>query len=193
MTRKAPPDWNALPQRANESPVMRWIAIALLATAPSAVRADYVRDEVYVHLRAGPGLEYKILKVLKSGDSVTRLSETDEWVQAQTAEGQSGWLPTGYLSAEPPPSIALPQVQAQLAQAQGRIEELDGKLASQGQAISELEALRQRNAELEHENARLSVASGWKSMATGAGIILLGALIGLLIPRGGMSRGRLKL
>jgi SH3 domain protein len=164
-----------------------------LALAPLAARADYVRDEVYVHLRAGPGLQYKILKMLKSGDAVKRLAETDEWIQAQTPEGQTGWLPTGYLSAEPPPSVALPQVQAQLAQAQARGEELDKKLADQGQAIAELDALRQRNSELENENARLSVAATWKNMATGVGIMLLGALIGLVIPRGGVSRTRLKL
>jgi SH3 domain protein len=165
----------------------------LLALAPFAARADYVRDEVYVHLRAGPGLEYKILKMLKSGESVARLSETDEWIQARTSEGQTGWLPADYVSAEPPASVALPQVQAQLTQAQGRIEELDKKLASQGQSLGELDSLRQRSSELEAENARLSVAATWKNMATGVAIMLLGALIGLVIPRGGANRGRLKL
>jgi SH3 domain protein len=165
-----------------------------LALAPPAARADYVRDEVYVHLRAGPGLQYKILKMLKSGDSVTRLSETDEWIQAQTGEGDVGWMPTGYLSAEPPPSVAMPQVQAQLAQAQARIDELEKKIAAQGQAMDELQALRERSSALESDNARLSVAATWKNMATGVGILLLGALIGLVIPRGGnVSRTRLKL
>lgn len=171
----------------------RMVLPLVLALAPLAARADYVRDEVYVHLRAGPGLQYKILKLLKSGEVVARLSETDEWIQARTSEGQTGWLPADYVSAEAPASVALPQVQAQLAQAQGRIEELDRKLASQGQAIGELESLRQRSSELEAENARLSVAATWKNMATGVAIMLLGALIGLVIPRGGVSRTRLKL
>jgi SH3 domain protein len=173
---------------------MKGNALALLlALVPLAARADYIRDEVFVHLRAGPGLEYKILKMLKSGDTVKRLSETDEWIQAQIPEGQTGWLPTGYLSVEPPPSIALPQVQAQLAQTQARVEELEKKLASQGQAMGELDSLRQRSTELESENARLSVSSTWKNMATGVAILLLGALVGLVIPRGGASRTRLKL
>ena len=173
---------------------MKRIALSLvLALVPLAAEADYVRDEVVVYLRAGPGLEYKILKALKSGDVVKRLSETDEWIQAQTSEGQTGWLPTGYLSAEPPPSVALPQVQAQLSQAHGRIDELEKKLASQGQAMGELDSLRQRSSELENENARLSVSSTWKNMATGVAILLLGALVGLVIPRGGVSRTRLKL
>lgn len=173
---------------------MKRIALSLLlALIPLAAGADYVRDEVVVYLRAGPGLEYKILKALKSGDVVKRLSETDEWIQAQTSEGQTGWLPTGYLSAEPPPSVALPQVQAQLSQAQGRIDELEKKLASQGQAMGELDSLRQRSSELENENARLSVSATWKNMATGVAILLLGALVGLVIPRGGVNRTRLKL
>jgi SH3 domain protein len=165
-----------------------------LALAPLAARADYVRDEVFVHLRAGPGLEYKILKLLKSGDAVTKLSETDDWIQTQTGEGQTGWIPSGYLSAEPPPSVALPKVKEQLAQAETRIDELETKVASQGQALDELDSLRQRSSELESENARLSVSSTWKNMATGVAILLLGALIGLVIPRGGVSsRTRLKL
>jgi SH3 domain protein len=173
---------------------MKRIALSLLLSlAPLAAGADYIRDEVVVYLRAGAGLEYKILKALKSGDVVKRLSETDEWIQVQTSEGQTGWLPTGYLSAEPPPSIALPQVQTQLSQAQGRIDELEKKLASQGQAMGELDSLRQRSSELANENARLSVAATWKNMATGVAILLLGALVGLVIPRGGVSRTRLKL
>jgi SH3 domain protein len=170
------------------------LAIAL-AAFPLAARADYVKDEVYVHMRAGPGLQYKILKTLKSGDQAKRLAETDEWIQVQlsNAEASVGWVPTGYLMEQAPASIALPQVQAELEQARGKLAELDKKLAEQGAAIGEIEALRKRSSDLEHENARLSAAATWKNMATGVGIMLLGALIGLVIPRGGVSRTRLKL
>jgi SH3 domain protein len=172
------------------------ILIALaLAAVPLAARADWVKDEVYVHLRAGPGLQYKILKTLKSGDEARKLAETDEWIQVQLSQGEggTGWIPTGYLLAQPPASLALPKAQAELEQARAKIEELDAQIAKQGEAIAEVESLRKRNSDLEHENARLSAAATWKNMATGVGIMLLGALIGLVIPRGGVSRTRLKL
>lgn len=170
------------------------IAIAL-AMFPLAARADYVKDEVYVHLRAGPGLQYKILKTLKSGDLAKRLAETDQWIQVQISDKESpvGWIPTGYLMEQAPASIALPQVQAQLDEANSKLAELDKKLAEQAAAIAEVETLRKRSSELESENARLGAASRWKDMATGVGIMLVGALIGLVIPRGGVSRTRLKL
>jgi SH3 domain protein len=170
------------------------IAIALAAT-PLAARGDFIKDEVYVHLRAGPGLQYKILKTLKSGDEARKLAETDEWIQVQLTGGEaaSGWIPTGYLMAQAPASIALPKLQVEIEQARAKIEELNAQIAKQAEAIADIEALRKRSSELENENARLSAAATWKNMATGVGIMLLGALIGLVIPRGGVSRTRLKL
>jgi len=170
------------------------IAIAL-AVLPFTAAADYVKDEVYVHLRAGPGLQYKILKTLKSGDEARRIAESEEWVQIQLSlEGSPvGWIPTGYLMEEAPASIALPKLKAELEQARARLTESDEKLAQQAAAIAEIDSLRKRSSDLEQENARLSAATTWKNMATGVGIMLLGALIGLVIPRGGVSRTRLKL
>jgi SH3 domain protein len=167
--------------------------VLVLLLVPRASWADYIRDKVHVHLRAGPSLEYRILKMLESGDALARLSESEDWIQVRTDDGETGWIPDGYLVSEAPASVALPQVQAQLSQAQARIGELDAKLASQQKLLDESEGLRKRNAELEDENARIGAASTWKSLATGAAIILVGALIGMLIPRGGVSRTRLKL
>jgi SH3 domain protein len=169
------------------------VLVALLAAAAPAAAGEYIRDELRVNMRAGPGLQYKILKMLSSGEEVTRLASNEEWVQVRTSGGKVGWLPLGYLSKTPPPSVALPEVQAKLTQAQTRIEELDSKLATQTSAITELDELRRRNEELEVENQRLSFSATWKNLATGAAIIALGALIGLSIPRGGASRSRLKL
>ncbi len=167
------------------------LAAALLLAAPAA--ADFISDQLNLDMRAGPGLQFKILRFLKSGDAVTRLSRDGDWSRIRTSEGKVGWVLSSFITSEPPASIVLPEVQARLEQSRSRIDELDRKLAEQTQAIAELEKLRERNEQLETENQRLSFSSTWKAMATGATIIAIGAIIGLAIPRGGGARSRLKL
>ena len=54
-------------------------------------------------------------------------------------------------------------------------------------------ALRERNRVLEDDAARAAATARWKSLTAGAGIVLVGILIGLIAPRGGGTRSRLKL
>ncbi len=57
-----------------------------------------------------------------------------------------------------------------------------------------LESLRSENEILTAENTKLAWSSTWKNLASGALIVLVGIVIGLVIPRGGSaSRSRLKL
>ncbi len=181
--------------------MIRLLALALLLCGVSlpgraAAQREYIRDEIRVNMRAGPGLQYKILKVMTSGDVVRRLGSTDDWIEVATAEGGQGWVPSGYVSAEVPPSVSLPQVTTRLVHSEARVRELEARLATQTGSLSELEALRASAEELEIENAELRWSTGWRSMATGAVVVLVGILIGIVIPRGGSgTRGarRIKL
>lgn len=171
------------------------LAAALLAAAAGPASAQqYIRDEIRVNMRAGPGLQFKILRTLVSGEAVTQLGTQEDWIRIRMADGDEGWVPGGYVVEEAPASVALPSMQAKLASTRARIEELDRQLAGQTEAITELDTLRERNDYLEVENSRLSFSSTWKNMATGAGVVLAGILIGFMIPRGtGASRSKLKL
>ena len=178
----------------------RPLALALLLALVSlpggaAAQRQYIRDEIRVNMRAGPGLQYKILQVMTSGDVVRRLGQRDDWVEVATADGRQGWVPGGYVSAEVPPSVSLPKVQTRLTHSEARVRELEAKLATQTEAVTELESLRASNEALETENAELRWSTGWRSMATGAVVVLTGILIGVVIPRGSGARGgrRIKL
>jgi uncharacterized protein YgiM (DUF1202 family) len=48
------------------------MVLALGATAPAWAGGMYVRDELRINMRAGPGLEYRIVKLLKSGTTSIR-------------------------------------------------------------------------------------------------------------------------
>jgi uncharacterized protein YgiM (DUF1202 family) len=166
-----------------------WFCLLLGA---SRARADYVGGDVRVYLRAGPGLEFRILKILGMGTPAQKLSGEGEWVQVRV-EGLDGWIPSANLSAEEPPNVALPKVREKLVAAEARTTELEQKLTQQTAQLEELASLKERNRVLEDDAARASTTARWKSLATGSGITLIGILIGLLAPRGSGQRSRLKL
>ncbi len=170
------------------------IAGFLLALVPSVpASADYVRDELHINMRTGPGNQYRILRVLVSGEQVSRLGENDGWVNVRSADGQEGWVPDGYVIPNAPASVALPRVEAKLTQTQAKIEELQAKLATQIEAITELDDLRARNEQLETENMQLVGSAFWKTLGMGALIALGGLIVGAMWPRGGGRSKRIKL
>jgi SH3 domain protein len=171
-----------------------WRAIVMLlalgATAPAWAGGMYVRDELRINMRAGPGLEYRIVKLLKSGDRVDQTETKEDWALVKAPEGEEGWVPIGYLQAEAPPSIALPGVQTRLKEARALVGDLEKRLGEQGNLALEAEALQLRVKTLEAKNARLTEASRWQELTAGGAIVLIGILIGALIPRGGRQRTR---
>jgi hypothetical protein len=185
--------WKARRSRARDQHVRarRILATLILVLAPAlAAAADYVRDEIRINMRTGAGNQFRIVKVLTSGDAVTRISESDGWINVKTPAGEEGWVPVGYLTAEAPASVTLPRVEARLAQAQAQIETLQQKLSTQAEAVAELDTLRSRNLELENENIALGGSDRWKTLGMGALIVLVGLGIGASWRSGGASRTR---
>ncbi|MFI5314891.1 MAG: TIGR04211 family SH3 domain-containing protein [Myxococcota bacterium] len=158
----------------------------------ASARADYIGGEVRVNLRAGPGLEFRILKILAAGATAQKLSAEGDWIQVRTSDLE-GWIPAGNLSNEEPPNVALPRAREKLAAADAHVTELEQKLAQQTSQLEELASLRERNRVLEDDASRANSTARWKTLATGAAITLVGILVGLLAPRGSGQRSRLKL
>jgi SH3 domain protein len=155
-------------------------------------RADYIGGELRVFLRAGPGNEFRILKVLTTGTPAQKLGVQEDWIHVR-ANDVEGWIPDGNLSSEEPPATALPRVKEKLTSAEAKLAELDQKLTAQTAELEQLAALKERNRVLEDDAARADQTARWKSIATGSVITLVGILIGLVAPRGGGTRSRLKL
>ena len=164
--------------------------VAPAASVEAARR--YVRDEIRINMRAGPGNQYKILKVLTSGDMVDQVGGVEGWHNVSLADGEQGWVPGGYLVAEPPASVAVPRLQADLDKANAKIGELEQKLETQAEAIKEVEDLRSENQKLETDFITLSNSSWARAIGTGGLIAFIGIVVGAAWPRGGKSR-RLKL
>lgn len=165
----------------------------LWLASPAMATPLFVRDEVRINLRAGPGEQYRIIRVLKSGDELAQVAVLGDWVQVKGRDGREGYVPTAYVTDEVPASRLLPELRNKYDEAQKEISTLRVELTGQTQQVAEVQSLRQRNRVLETENAQLTGASSARQLAMGALIVATGVLIGIFWPRGSGARTRIKL
>ncbi|MBF0283206.1 MAG: TIGR04211 family SH3 domain-containing protein [Magnetococcales bacterium] len=91
------------------SPLPRWKAALLVSGAlfiAGAAWAEnrFVSENCTITLRRGQGLDFKIIRELKTGTPLTVLEKAGSgWTRVQTADGTDGWLLDRYLGDEPPP------------------------------------------------------------------------------------------
>ncbi len=126
----------------------------LLALAAGAAQAEprYVSDELRVSVRAGQGDDFRIVAVLPSGSEVETLESSGDWTRVRTPEGETGWMRTQYLQAEPIAADRLAEVEAELESVRARVEELETALR---RARRDAESAQERVAELESRNETL--------------------------------------
>jgi len=107
--------------------------------------ALYVTDQLEITLRSGPGLDFKILRMLPSGLELTQIEEREGWTRVRTPPGDEGWVVSRYLTNEPPKG---PRLEAALRD----LEKLRTDAAAQKK---ELEAVRGERDRLAAEARRL--------------------------------------
>ena len=65
----------------------------------------YVSDNLEASLRNGPGTQYRIIAVVRSGDAVEILEERDGWSHVRSVDGtrqRQGWILSRYLMEREP-------------------------------------------------------------------------------------------
>ncbi|NVK36744.1 MAG: TIGR04211 family SH3 domain-containing protein [Gammaproteobacteria bacterium] len=79
------------------------LILTLLVIYPAVAEKRYISDELWINLRSGPGNDYKILKILKSGTHLQFIEEDEEakFTKVITDKGLEGWVPTRFLQEEP--------------------------------------------------------------------------------------------
>ena len=192
---------------------MRFSALAVLLLLPLLVVAETRFVEVEVTLRRGPGTDFGISQMVRSGSPVEVL-ETNRaagWTRVRLGTGTTGWMLTRYL-------IENPASMQELVAAQRRIEELTAlnrevggernRLMNESDKLAEelaklrdlssdtialestknrLEASVTRQEQevslLKEENRLLgaNVKRDW--FLAGGGVLFIGLLLGLVLPR----------
>jgi len=166
-------------------------ALVMLAGVSHAERA-WIKDELRLNIRTGPGVQYRILGVLGTGDSVEVVSRGEGWTQVRAPGGMGGWIPEGYLQAETPARILLERHEAETAELRTRFEKLSAEvvdLRSSNQQLSEQDS--EQRAEIDlvtRENLELSAGARGPEWITGASILFVGAILGIIVHRSASRR-----
>jgi len=170
---------------------------ALLVTLPAAAEPAWVRGEVRLNLRSGPGNQYRILEVLKTGDSLQVLERSEKWTMVRTAVNEEGWIPGGYLDTQPPPTIRLEELEVEVANLRDVLERTETEASGLRQRSEESSANDgAQKAEIERltkENYRLRAGERWAEWITGALVLSTGMALGALLSRISSRRTRQRL
>jgi SH3 domain protein len=167
-------------------------AIAVLLLPLAAAGEDvWVKDEVHLQLRTGAGNGFRIIGRIKTGDSARILQRSDGWTKIRTG-GKDGWVPAGFLIPEPPARIALEELETEAAGLRDEVRRLtrEGEsLRANNDEIGGRDAGQRSEIDtLKRENYELRAGARWPEWITGAGIVLIGMLLGWLLSRGAGRR-----
>ncbi len=171
------------------------VLLAVVGSAPQALAQEvWVKDEVNLNLRTGPGNQYRIVGLLKTGDSVRIVKRGDGWTQVRISDGKQGWVPAGFLMADPPAATRVERMEHETRELRETVESLRERLGSVTSERSDLESseseARTRAAELEAENMELKAGARWPEWITGAGILASGMLVGSILQTWASRRPR---
>lgn len=135
---------------------MKWIrctaAVLALWAAASVCHAQsaYITDVFEVTLRTGPGIDHKIVSMLRSGQPVTVLEASEQWSQVALEDGKQGYVLSRFISATPPARLTLAQVREAHETLKTRASALEAeneRLLAENQALAQ--RLEEATAELE--------------------------------------------
>jgi SH3 domain protein len=167
-----------------------WLALLLLPTAlflalPVAAETAWVKDELRLNLRTGPGTEFRIKGNVGTGDRLDVLERATGWTKVSSPELGEGWIPEGFLQAEPPAGIRLERTEAETAEFRSQFESISQRsqeLEESNATLSERDATQKQEIEtLTRENLELRAGARWPEWITGAGILVAGMLMGAIL------------
>lgn len=102
---------------------------------PLPAETIYVTGVTKITMRTGPGVENKIIAMLKSGTKLEIVEYKRDWSQVQTDSGKTGWVLTRFLTSKVPDAFLIEKLKKE-----------------KQKLISRLEAIEQENKKLGNKN-----------------------------------------
>ncbi len=182
--------------------VIRFCLLMLLLGTSVVSRADqtlYVSDELRIALRAGQSDQQAVLRMLPSGTPLTVIGTDPRagFTHVRTEDNVEGWVYTAHLMDKPAARVRLHDVESSMAELKASNDRLLAERAKETDLIGNAQALSQENETLksrlaavktesdtihnEYNKLRSDVRQRW--FLLGAGVLVLGILLGLIIPR----------
>ncbi len=188
--------------RAPGHPARRWGTTALLLTLVALVLAPalqaaaqeraWVRGEIRLNLRSGPGTQFRILGGVATGDGLTVLTRGDGWTKVKMADGTDGWIPEGYLNPDPPPTVRLEQLEAEVTTLRSQLETVTSEsevLKTSNTTLSDNDSVqREKIDRLVVDNTKLRAGARYPELIAGASILAAGMILGAWLHRSSSNR-----
>jgi SH3 domain protein len=95
-------------------PMISCIGIFLVLTLAAPIYAQkvmYVSDVIKITVRRGPGIDYKVLAMLESGERIEVLEGDSDWSKVRLPDGTEGWALTRFLTGKEPSEIRLQKIE----------------------------------------------------------------------------------
>jgi hypothetical protein len=169
------------------------LAASSIVPAPAhAQERAWIRGEIRLNVRSGPGTAYRILGGVATGDGLVVLKRGEGWTKVRLEDEIEGWIPEGYLKAEPPPTIRLEQLETEVSQLTSRLETTSGEgeqLRTANETLSQSDGL--QRAEIDRlilENTKLRAGARYPELIAGASILAAGMILGAMLHRSSASR-----
>ncbi|MAF32872.1 MAG: TIGR04211 family SH3 domain-containing protein [Desulfobacterales bacterium] len=119
-----------------------FIGICLfLLCSISQAETLYISDFLRITMRTGPGIDHKIIEMIKSGQTVTVLEQGPEWTKILLPTGKEGWVLNRFITPKPPSGLLLKKLEEKHAESSLQITTL----------IDENKRLRNENQRLDAE------------------------------------------
>lgn len=132
-----------------------WAASVLVFYVTAAAETAYISDVVRVSVRSGPANDQKYLAVVESGQAVEIIKAGEEWTQVRLPNGTEGYLPSRFLTSQPPTKFRFDQLQEKnkhlTSQVSGLTEENQRLKADNEKLTATIAAERQQNASLKSQ------------------------------------------
>ncbi|WP_074214174.1 TIGR04211 family SH3 domain-containing protein [Salinivibrio sp. ES.052] len=132
------------------------VLLLVLIAAPRAMAENYISDDLFTYMHAGPGTQYRILGSVDAGDKVTVLKRNrDEgYTQVVDSRGRKGWVKSDYVTTQPGLKERVPALEAELKKVKSALASAqDDAKAQQKGLVSSLE---KRNGQIEKLEAHSS-------------------------------------
>ncbi len=110
----------------------------LILSATVQAETRYISNIIKITLRTGPGIDHKIVRMVKSGQNVEVKEQGAEWSKVQLPDGTEGWVLNRFLTRKEPDFITLERLRKKY-----------------NDIMAQLPAITQENRQLKEDNRKL--------------------------------------
>lgn len=160
------------------------ILMSLLLFAAAAAHAEtrYIVDEAKMPVRSGAGDQYRIVRMISSGEAVELLEQAGGYAHIKMGDGRSGWILSRYLMQQPAARERLQQLQQQLDKLDAIKQQKADVEAENERLKAETDTAKKALADYQSQVAELTDDAHERWFMLGGGAILLGIVLGLILP-----------